>query len=126
MLCPHCGTENPDTSTICSNCSESLSDSSDSPDSTDGANDIDSTDGTDSPDSETKRDEDKDSGSEVEPGNSDKPNEQTDSSTAVPDDPRVFSPHIKILLTFKAKLTATKRPENSNSPMVATIPILWL
>ena len=92
MLCPHCGTENPDTSTICSNCSESLSDSSDSPDSTDGANDIDSTDGTDSPDSETKHDEDKDSGSEVEPGNSDKPNEQTDSSTAVPDDSRVFSP----------------------------------
>ncbi|WP_315535061.1 zinc ribbon domain-containing protein [Lancefieldella rimae] len=92
MLCPHCGTENPDTSTICSNCSESLSDSSDSPDSTDGANDIDSTDGTDSPDSETKHDEDKDSGSEVEPGNSDKPNEQTDSSTAVPDDPQVFSP----------------------------------
>lgn len=74
MLCPHCGTENPDTSTICSNCSESLSDSSDSPD------------------SETKHDEDKDSGSEVEPGNSDKPNEQTDSSTAVPDDPQVFSP----------------------------------
>lgn len=92
MLCPHCGTENPDTSTICSNCSESLSDSSDSPDSTDGADDIDSTDGTDSPDSETKHDEDKDSGSEVEPGNSDKPNEQTDSSTAVPDDPQVFSP----------------------------------
>ena len=92
MLCPHCGTENPDTSTICSNCSESLSDSSDSPDSTDGADNIDSTDGTDSPDSETKHDEDKDSGSEVEPGNSDKPNEQTDSSTAVPDDPRVFSP----------------------------------
>lgn len=92
MLCPHCGTENPDTSTICSNCSESLSDSSDSPDSTDGADDIDSTDGTDSPDSETKHDEDKDSGSEVEPGNSDKPNEQTDSSTAVPDDPRVFLP----------------------------------
>ena len=92
MLCPHCGTENPDTSTICSNCSESLSDSSDSADSTDGADDIDSTDGTDSPDSETKHDEDKDSGSEVEPGNSDKPNEQTDSSTAVPDDPQVFSP----------------------------------
>lgn len=92
MLCPHCGTENPDTSTICSNCSESLSDSSDSADSTDGANGIDSTDGTDSSDSETKHDEDKDSGSEVEPGNSDKPNEQTDSSTAVPDDPQVFSP----------------------------------
>lgn len=92
MLCPHCGTENPDTSTICSNCSESLSDSSDSPDSTDGADNIDSTDGTDSPDSETKHDEDKDSGSEVEPGNSDKPNEQTDSSTAVPDDSQVFSP----------------------------------
>ena len=92
MLCPHCGTENPDTSTICSNCSKSLSDSSDSPDSTDGANGIDSTDGTDSPDSETKRDEDKDSGSEVEPGNSDKPNEQTDSSTAEPDDSQVFSP----------------------------------
>lgn len=92
MLCPHCGTENPDTSTICSNCSESLSDSSGSPDSTDDADNIDSTDGTDSPDSETKHDEDKDSGSEVEPGNSDKPNEQTDSSTAVPDDPQVFSP----------------------------------
>ena len=92
MLCPHCGTENPDTSTICSNCSESLSDSSDSADSTNGANGIDSTDGTDSPGSETKHDEDKDSGSEVEPGNSDKPNEQTDSSTAVPDDPQVFSP----------------------------------
>lgn len=92
MLCPHCGTENPDTSTICSNCSESLSDSSDSADSTDGADDIDSTDGTDSPDSETKHDEDKDSGSEVEPGNSDKPNEQTDSSTAEPDDSQVFSP----------------------------------
>ena len=92
MLCPHCGTENPDTSTICSNCSESLSDSSDSADSTDGANGIDSTDGTDSPDSETKHDEDKDSGSEVEPGNSDKPNEQTDSSTAEPDDSQVFSP----------------------------------
>lgn len=92
MLCPHCGTENPDTSTICSNCSESLSDSSDSPDSTNGADDIDSTDGTDSPDSETKHDEDKDSGSEVEPGNSDKPNEQTGPSTAVPDDPQVFSP----------------------------------
>lgn len=92
MLCPHCGTENPDTSTICSNCSKSLSDSPDSPDSTDGANGIDSTDGTDSSDSETKHDEDKDSGSEVEPGNSDKPNEQTDSSTAVPDDPQVFSP----------------------------------
>lgn len=92
MLCPHCGTENPDTSTICSNCSESLSDSSDSADSTDGANDIDSTDGTDSPDSETKHDEDKDSGSEVEPGNSDKPNEQTDSSTAESDDSQVFSP----------------------------------
>ena len=92
MLCPHCGTENPGTSTICSNCSESLSDSSDSPDSTDDADNIDSTDGTDSPDSETKHDEDKDSGSEVKPGNSDKPNEQTDSSTAVPDDPQVFSP----------------------------------
>lgn len=92
MLCPHCGTENPGTSTICSNCSESLSDSSDSPDSTDDADNIDSTDGTDSPDSETKHDEDKDSGSEVEPGNSDKPNEQTDSSTAVPDDSQVFSP----------------------------------
>lgn len=92
MLCPHCGTENPDTSTICSNCSESLSDSSDSPDSTDGADNIDSTDGTDSPDSKTKHDEDKDSGSEVEPGNSDKPNEQTDSSTAEPDNPQVFSP----------------------------------
>mgnify|MGYP000846535672 CR=1 FL=1 len=92
MLCPHCGTENPDTSTICSNCSESLSDSTDSADSTDGADDIDSTDGTDSPDSEAKHDEDKDSGSEVEPGNSDKPNEQTDSSTAEPDDPQVFSP----------------------------------
>lgn len=92
MLCPHCGTENPDTSTICSNCSESLSDSSDSADSTNGANGIDSTDGTDSPGSETKHDEDKDSGSEVEPGNSDKPNEQTDSSTAVPDDPQVFLP----------------------------------
>ena len=92
MLCTHCGTENPDTSTICSNCNESLSDSTDSADSTDGADDIDSTDGTDSPDSETKHDEDKDSGSEVEPGNSDKPNEQTDSSTAVPDDPQVFSP----------------------------------
>lgn len=92
MLCPHCGTENPDTSTICSNCSESLSDSSDSADSTDGADDIDSTDGTDSPDSETKHDEDKDSGSEVEPGNSDKPNEQTASSTAEPDDSQVFSP----------------------------------
>ncbi|WP_311405761.1 zinc ribbon domain-containing protein [Lancefieldella rimae] len=92
MLCPHCGTENPDTSTICSNCSESLSDSSGSPDSTDDADNIDSTDGTDSPDSETKHDEDKDSGSEVKPGNSDKPNEQTDSSTAVPDDPQVFSP----------------------------------
>ena len=92
MLCPHCGTENPDTSTICTNCSESLSDSSDSLDSTDGADDIDSTDGTDSPDSETKHDEDKDSGSEVEPGNSDKPNEQTDSSTTESDDPQVFSP----------------------------------
>lgn len=92
MLCPHCGTENPDTSTICSNCSESLSDSSDSPDSTDGADNIDSTDGTDSPDSETKHDEDKDSGSEVEPGNSDKPNKQTDSSTTESDDPQVFSP----------------------------------
>ena len=92
MLCPHCGTENPDTSTICSNCSEAVSDSSDSADSTDGANRIDSTDGTDSPDSETKHDEDKDSGSEVEPGNSDKPNEQTDSSTAEPDDSQVFSP----------------------------------
>ena len=92
MLCPHCGTENPDTSTICSNCSKSLSDSSDSPDSTDGANGIDSTDGTDSPDSETKRDEDKDSGSEVEPGNSDKPNEQTDSSTTESDGSQVFSP----------------------------------
>ena len=92
MLCPHCGTENPDTSTICSNCNESLSDSSDSADSTDGADDIDSTDGTDSPDSETKHDEDKDSGSEVEPGNSDKPNEQTDSSTTESDDPQVFSP----------------------------------
>ena len=92
MLCPHCGTENPGTSTICSNCSESLSDSSDSADSTNGANGIDSTDGTDSPGSETKHDEDKDSGSEVEPGNSDKPNEQTDSSTAVPDNPQVFSP----------------------------------
>lgn len=92
MLCPHCGTENPGTSTICSNCSESLSDSSDSADSTNGANGIDSTDGTDSPDSKTKLDEDKDSGSEVEPGDSDKPNEQTDSSTAVPDDPQVFSP----------------------------------
>lgn len=92
MLCPHCGTENPDTSTICSNCSKSLSDSSDSPDSTDGANGIDSTDGTDSPDSEAKHDEDKDSGSEVESGDSDKSNEQTDSSTAMPDDPQVFSP----------------------------------
>lgn len=92
MLCPHCGTENPDTSTICSNCSESLSDSSDSPDSTDGADDIDSTDGTDSPDSETKHDEDKDSGSEAEPGDSDKPNEQTNSSTTEPDDSQVFSP----------------------------------
>ena len=92
MLCPHCGTENPDTSTICSNCSESLSDSSDSPDSTDGTDDIDSTDGTDSPDSETKHDEDKDSGSEVEPGNSDKPNEQTDSSTTESDGSQVFSP----------------------------------
>ena len=92
MLCPHCGTENPDTSTICSSCSESLSDSSDSPDSTDGADNIDSTDGTDSPDSEAKHDEDKDSGSEVESGDSDKSNEQTDSSTAMPDDPQVFSP----------------------------------
>ena len=92
MLCPHCGTENPDTSTICSNCSESLSDSTDSADSTDGADDIDSTDGTDSPDSEAKHDEDKDSGDEVEPGDSDNPNEQTDSSTAEPDDPQVFSP----------------------------------
>ena len=80
MLCPHCGTENPDTSTICSNCSKSLSDSSDSPDSTDGA------------DSETKHDEDKDSGSEAELGNSDKLNEQTDSSTAESDDSQVFSP----------------------------------
>lgn len=92
MLCPHCGTENPDTSTICSNCNESLSDSTDSADSTDGADDIDSTDGTDSPDSEAKHDEDKDSGDEVEPGDSDNPNEQTDSSTAEPDDPQVFSP----------------------------------
>lgn len=80
MLCPHCGTENPDTSTICSNCSKSLSDSSDSPDSTDGA------------DSETKHDEDKDSGSEAELGNSDKLNEQTDSSTAESDNSQVFSP----------------------------------
>ena len=92
MLCPHCGTENPDTSTICSNCSKSLSDSSDSPDSTDGANGIDSTDGTDSPDSETKRDEDKDSGSEAESDDGDNPNEQTDSSTTVPDGSQVFSP----------------------------------
>lgn len=92
MLCPHCGTENPGTSTICSNCSESLSDSSDSADSTNGANGIDSTDGTDSPDSKTKLDEDKDSGSEVEPGDSDKLNEQTDSSTAESDDSQVFSP----------------------------------
>lgn len=43
MLCPHCGTENPDTSTICSNCSESLSDSTDSADSTESADGIDST-----------------------------------------------------------------------------------
>lgn len=92
MLCPHCGTENPDTSTICSNCSKSLSDSSDSPDSTDGANGIDSTDGTDSPDSETKRDEDNASGSEAEPDDGDNLNEQADSSTAEPDDPPVFSP----------------------------------
>ena len=92
MLCPHCGTENPDTSTICSNCSKSLSDSSDSPDSTDGANGIDSTDGTDSPDSEAKHDEDKDSGSEAESGDSDKPNEQTNSSATEPDDSQVFSP----------------------------------
>ena len=74
MLCPHCGTENPGTSTICSNCSESLSDSSDSAD------------------SEAKHDEDKDSGSEVEPGDSNKPNEQTDSSTTEPDDSQVFLP----------------------------------
>lgn len=43
MLCPHCGTENPDTSTICSNCSQSLSDSTDSADSTESADGIDST-----------------------------------------------------------------------------------
>lgn len=43
MLCPHCGTENPDTSTICSKCSESLSDSTDSADSTESADGIDST-----------------------------------------------------------------------------------
>ena len=50
MLCPHCGTENPDTSTICSNCNESLSDSTDSADSTDGADDADFTHETDSAD----------------------------------------------------------------------------
>ena len=92
MLCPHCGTENPDTSTICSNCSESLSDSSDSADNTESADGIDSTDGTDSPDSETKRDEDNDSGSEAEPDDGDNLNEQADSSTAESDDPPVFSP----------------------------------
>ena len=53
MLCPHCGTENPDTSTICSNCNESLSDSSDSADGIDSTGDADdagsveSTDNTD-------------------------------------------------------------------------------
>ena len=52
MLCPHCGTENPDTSTICSNCSKSLSDSSDSPDSTDDADDADFAHETDSADAE--------------------------------------------------------------------------
>ena len=50
MLCPHCATENPDTSTICSNCNESLSDSTDSADSTDGADDADFTHETDSAD----------------------------------------------------------------------------
>lgn len=56
MLCPHCGTENPDTSTICSNCNESLSDSSDSADSIDSTGDADdagsveSTDNTDGAD----------------------------------------------------------------------------
>lgn len=163
MLCPHCGTENPDTSTICSNCNESLSDSSDSADgidstgdaddagsvestdNTDGADDadsahetdsadaedltdvakpadvadsadaaesadagdltdaVDSTDAegsddeaelsdNDSPDSGVKHDEDNDSGSEAESDDGDNPNEQADSSTAVPDDPQVFSP----------------------------------
>ena len=42
MLCPHCGTENPDTSTICSNCSQSLSDSTDSADDADFAHETDS------------------------------------------------------------------------------------
>lgn len=93
MLCPHCGTENPDTSTICSNCNESLSDSTDSADNTESADGIDSTDGTDSPDSEVKHDdEDNDSGSEAEPDDGDNLNEQADSSTAEPDDPPVFSP----------------------------------
>ncbi|WP_311141931.1 zinc ribbon domain-containing protein [Lancefieldella rimae] len=92
MLCPHCGTENPDTSTICSNYSESLSDSTDSADSSDSADGIDSTDGTDSPDSGVKHDEDNDSGSEAEPDDGDNLNEQADSSTAEPDDPPVFSP----------------------------------
>ena len=92
MLCPHCGTENPDTSTICSDCNESLSDSTDSADSTESADGIDSTDGTDSPDSETKHDKDNDSGSEAESDDGDNPNEQADSSTAEPDDPPVFSP----------------------------------
>ena len=56
MLCPHCGTENPDTSTICSNCNESLSDSSDSADGIDSTGDADdagsveSTDNTDGAD----------------------------------------------------------------------------
>ena len=163
MLCPHCGTENPDTSTICSNCNESLSDSVDSADGidstgdADGAGSVESTDNTDSaddadfthetdsadaedltdvakpadvadsadaaesadagdltdavdstdaegsddeaelsdndsPDSGVKHDEDNASGSEAEPDDSDKPNEQTDSSTAEPDDSQVFSP----------------------------------
>ena len=93
MLCPHCGTENPDTSTICSDCNESLSDSTDSADSTESADGIDSTDGTDSPDSEVKHDdEDNASGSKAESDDGDNPNEQADSSTAEPDDPPVFSP----------------------------------
>lgn len=112
MLCPHCGTENPDTSTTCSNCSESLSNSSDSADSSDGADSIDSTDSadgadsgdtldpadiTDSADTEDSDDEadssgEADSSDEAEPDNSDNSDEKANSSPDESDNPPVFSP----------------------------------
>ncbi len=112
MLCPHCGTENPDASTTCSNCGELLSNSSDSADSSDGADSIDSTDSadgadsgdtldpadiTDSADTEDSDDEadssgEADSSDEAEPDDSDNSDEKANSSLDESDNPPVFSP----------------------------------